>query len=135
MTCSSPSSRRASPDQPVLDSNTVAPGSDRVRIASLALQAALGVDGVTAADQGPQVTHVTVSGSTVIHGVRVVAESPGRFSVDLGLRARLVPLHALADAVRSRVDASAAEAGLGERVGATTVTFHEIEAPTPEFGR
>lgn len=108
---------------------TVAPGSPRVRLAALALEAALAVDGVLAADAGPGSTHVTTSGSTSLPGVLVVAESAGHYSIDLGLRARLVPLAALADAVRARVVRSITRAGLGDLIGAIGVTFHDVVAP------
>lgn len=104
----------------------VAPGSDRVRLAALAVDAATGVDGVSAADAGPALLHVTISGATEVIGALVVAEPEGRYSVDLGLRAFLVPLGPVADSVRAHVVRAATDAGLGERVGAISVTFHDV---------
>lgn len=109
----------------------VAPGSDRVRLAALAIDAAVAVDGVTAADAGPHLLHVTTSGATSVIGARVVAE-PGGYSIDLGLCARLVPLEALAESVRSCVTRAVTHAGLGERVGAVSVTFHDVADPATE---
>lgn len=97
-----------------------------MRLAHLAINAALAVDGVLAADAGPRGMHATGSGATMLRGVRVAAEPGGRYSVDLGLRARLVALPALADAVRARVMRSALIAGSGDQVGAISVTFHDI---------
>jgi len=114
--------------------STVAPGSARVRLAALALEAARAVDGVLAADAGPAATHVTVSGATTVLGVLVVAEPGGRYSIDLGLQARLVPLGALADAVRASVVRSITRAGLAELVGAVGVTFHDVAAPGVVMG-
>lgn len=105
---------------------TAAPASPRVRLACTALDAALAVPGVVAADAGPHGLHLTASGTTVVRGVRVAAEPGGRYGVDLGLRARLVALPALADAVRERVTRSAALAGLAEQLGAIAVTFHGV---------
>lgn len=103
-----------------------APGSIRVQLAELALDAALAVPGVVGADAGPRGLHATASGTTVVQGVRVAAESGGRYTVDLGLRARLVALPALGDAVRERLERSILRAGLSERVGAVGITFHDV---------
>lgn len=109
-------------------------GSDRVRLAAQAVDGATRVDGVTAADAGPRGLHVTNSGSTVVVGALVVAEPGGRYSIDLGLCAQLVPLEALADRVREGVARSAVGAGLGDRVGAISVTFHDLAAPAAVAG-
>lgn len=103
-----------------------APGSPRVRLARLALDAALSVDGVVAADAGPSGLHVTAGGTSLVRGVRVAAEPGGRYSVDLGLRARVVALPALADAVRARVARNALLAGSGHELGEIGVTFHDV---------
>jgi hypothetical protein len=113
---------------------TVAPGSARVRLAALALEAARAVDGVVAADAGPNTRHITTSGSTTVLGVLVVAESGGGYSIDLGLQARLVPLGALADAVRTSVVGSITRAGLGDLLGPVSVTFHDIAGPAALSG-
>ncbi len=97
-----------------------------MRLAHLALDAALAVDGVLAADAGPRGMHVTVSGATVLRGVRVAAEPGDCYSVDLGLRARMVALPALADVVRARIARSAQIAGSGDLVGSISVTFHDV---------
>lgn len=110
----------------MVDHIPTAPGSDRVRLAHLALDAALAVDGVHAADAGPRGMHLTVSGASVVRGVRVAAEPGGRYSVDLGLRARMVALPALADAVRARIARSAQIAGSEDLVGSISVTFHDV---------
>ncbi len=118
------------PDSPT----PFAPGSDRARLAALAVRGATGVLGITAVDAGPRGLHVTNSGSTAVVGALVVAEPGGRYSIDLGLCAQLVPLDALADRVREGVARSAGGAGLGDRVGAISVTFHDVAAPVAVAG-
>lgn len=103
-----------------------ASGSVRVQLARVALDAALAVDGVLAPDAGPGGHHVTVSGATILRGVGVAAEPQGRYSVDLGLSVRLVPLPALAEAVRERVTRAVRLAGLSEVLGTTNVAFHDL---------
>lgn len=98
-----------------------------MRLARLALEAALAVDGVLAVDAGSRGMHVTGGGTSVMRGVRVAAEPDGRYSVALGLRARMVALPALADAVRERIARNAGLAGAGEQLGAIDVTFHDVE--------
>lgn len=110
----------------------VAPGSDRVRLAVLALDAALSLDGVASPDAGPHGMHVTASRAGAIVGALVVAEPGGRYSIDLGLRARLVPLDALADTVRESVTRAVTSAGLEARLGAISVIFHDVTDPTTE---
>lgn len=98
----------------------------RTRLAQLALDAVLSVDGVLAADAGRRGMHVTVDGARLVRGVRVVAEAGERYSVELGLQARLQPLGPLAERVRERVRTAVAEAGLQDRLGAVSVTFHDV---------
>jgi hypothetical protein len=98
-----------------------------MRLARLALDAALAVEGVLSVDAGPLGMHVTKGGSSLVRGVRVAAEPGGRYSVEVGLRARMVALPALADTVRDRVARSAGLAGAGDQLGAIDVTFHDVE--------
>lgn len=102
------------------------PGSDRVRLAESALEAAMSVDGVTGAHAGSVGLLQTISGSSRFAGVRVVAHVEGRYSVELGLRARMVPLNPLAGAVRDRVGQRATRDGLRERLGPVSVTFFDL---------
>lgn len=105
---------------------TAAPGSDRARLAQLALGATLAVPDVVAIDAGPLGQHVTVSGGTVLRGVRVTADGGGRYSVDLGVHARMVALWPLADAIRERVGRTARLAGSDAQLGAVNITFHDV---------
>lgn len=108
---------------------TVAPGSDRVRLAALAVDAAREVDGVAGLDTGPDGLLITSSGSTSVIGARVLAEHGGRYSIELGLQACLVPLNALAETVRGCVVRAITHAGLGPQLGGVSVVFCDISSP------
>jgi len=111
-----------------------ASGTVRTRLAAVALEAAAGVDGVVGGDAGPNRLHVTESGSGgPLAGVRAVAEPDGGYAVDLGLRAGLVPLEALAHRVRLAVHGAAGAAGLGTELGPISVTFHDVVDPDQEL--
>jgi len=103
-----------------------ASGTGRTRLANVALEAALSVAGVVAADAGPRGMHVSVEGARLLRGVRVAAEPGGRYAVDLGLQALLEPLEPLAEHVRERVRQRAGTAGLADLLGPVTVTFHDV---------
>ena len=105
---------------------STARGGDRARLASVALGAALSVDGVLAADAGPRGLHATASGGTLVRGVRVVAEPGGRYGVELGLQAGVEPLQPLADRIRERVRRRAEATGLAARLGPVSVTFYAV---------
>lgn len=77
--------------------------------------------------------HVTAGGTSTVRGVRVAAEPGGRYSVEVGLRARMVALPALADAVRERIARSAGLSGAGDQLGAIDVTFHDVEEAVAGF--
>jgi hypothetical protein len=111
---------------------SAAPGSDRVRLATLALHAACSVDGVLTGEAGPSGLLVTsVPGGDRLDGVQAVAEPDGRYSVEVGLRARLVPLPALAAAVRARITQAATAAGLESQLGPVSVAFFALDHPGP----
>ena len=101
--------------------------SDRVRLARLALDAALVVPGVLAAEGGVHGVHVTADPPAGrLRGVSVIAQADGRYAVDLRLVARMVPLVALGEEVRRRVQASAGRRGLADRLGAVNVEFARL---------
>lgn len=104
------------------------PGSDRVRLAVVALGAARGVEGVVGGEAGPNGLLVTSGpGGEALAGVRVIAEPGGRYSVDLGLNAALVPLHPLGATVRDRLTRAVEAAGLGDQLGTVSVAFLALE--------
>jgi hypothetical protein len=110
------------------------PASVRVRLAEIALGAALSVDGVTgAATSDRLVGRVSVAGST-LPGVSAIALPGGLYELGLALVARPVPLRALAERVRERVAAGARTAGLHERLGPINVVFEDLADPGTRAG-
>ncbi|MBB4660478.1 hypothetical protein [Conexibacter arvalis] len=55
-----------------------------------------------------------------------IAEPDGRYGIELRLVAELVPLHALAEAIRARVRRAAAHAGLEASLGEIDVEFADL---------
>ena len=101
--------------------------SPRVRLAHLALDAALNVAGVQGADAGPSGLCVTGDPpGEPLRGVSVIAQPGGRYTVDLCLIAGIVPLIELAAEVRRRVHARVAREGLGDQLGDVNVQFSEV---------
>ena len=108
------------------------PGSSRVQLAEVALRAACGVPGVLSGEAGPGGLLVTEGpGGELLTGVRVVAEPGGRYSVELGLRSGLVPLHPLGEAVRGALTGAAGAAGLERQLGTVSVAVLDIDGATP----
>ncbi len=102
--------------------------SARVELARVALGAATAVEGVVAGNPGQTEAYVTPDGERRLVGVVAVAERGGRYSVDLCLTARLVPLHELGARVAERVRKAVDAAGMAERLGALHVTIADVEA-------
>jgi hypothetical protein len=117
MTSPVASSRQLTPAPPVAEPHTVARPpergveSERLRLARLARDAALGVLGVVAPDSGSG-GFVTVSGDRRIDGVTCLAAAGGGYDVLVNLVCRLVPLPALGDRVRHAVESAGATAGI-----------------------
>ncbi len=104
-----------------------------MKLARLAVQAAVAVPGVAAPHRSPM--HRTADSATTAEGVLVVAQSGERYSVSLHLVARPVPLEALGRLVRSEVEVQVAQAGLADALGTLTVRFEDIaEATATEAG-
>lgn len=102
------------------------PLSVRVQLARLALESALAVDGIVGSDPGPRGVRVTVDGRERLPGVTSMARADGTYGLALHLVTRVVPLHPLADRVRSRVARAAARAGLAERLGPLDITIEDV---------
>jgi hypothetical protein len=98
--------------------------SPRLRIARLAAEAAIATPGVLSLRAGG--VRVTASAGGRVDGVVVTAARNGRYEVELHLVCELVPLPALAEAVRSAVLVAIADAGLGDAVGPVHVRIEEI---------
>jgi hypothetical protein len=102
------------------------PVSERVALAQLALEGALSVEGVVSASAGPSGIWITADESVRVVGVVAAALSDGRYGVSLHLVVRPVPLHALAERVRERVERNAAAAGLGQVLGPLDVSVEDV---------
>lgn len=100
--------------------------TERIELAGLALEAALSTPGVIASHPGPNASAVTASPSGLLRGVVVAAVAGGRYTVDVHLIARPVPLHALADAVRARIQHRSQVAGLGGVLDTVSVRFEDV---------
>lgn len=105
------------------------PPSARVRLARLALDAALAVDGVVRSDPGPLRVRITAEGQDRVPGVVSAALADGRYEVSLYLVTLMVPLHPLADRIRSRVARAASQAGLDDLLGPIDIAFEDLVEP------
>ncbi len=104
--------------------------SPRVRLARVALDAALSVPDVLGAEAGSHGVRVTAGpASALLRGVSVTAQADGGYAVDLCLVARMAPLVALGEEVRRRVQASARRDGLGDQLGTVNVEFAHLLTP------
>jgi hypothetical protein len=98
--------------------------SDRIRLARVALGAALGVPGVLAARAGPMGTRVTeTSAGERLEGVSCVAAPAGGYDVSLQLICGLVALRPLGQRIRATVMRAATIAD----VTAQSVSVHFAE--------
>ncbi len=104
--------------------------SDRVRIAQLALAAAVAQPGVVRGAAGSSVPCVTATRSSgLLVGVSVVVGSDERYEVDLRLVGELVALVPLADRVRKKITTAARRSGLYEDLGPVNIEFVEVLTP------
>jgi hypothetical protein len=103
--------------------------SERAQLARLALDAALRVDGVVSSHTGPTGMRVTSDRGERLPGVLVTALPTGEYGVELHLVTDVVPLHELADRVRSRVARAASSAGLAHVLGPVDVTIEDVVIP------
>ena len=101
--------------------------SSRVRLARIALEAALAVPNVVAAEAGLHGMRVIADPAEgVLRGVSVTADGGGRYAVDLCLVACLAPLVPLGEEVRRRVQASAQRNGLAGQLSTVSVEFARV---------
>ena len=115
------------PSAPVAQSVSASP---RLRLARAALAAALALPEVVDGDAGPHGLRVTAEPPAGrLRGVSVIAEANGRYAVDLCLVAAVVPLVALGEQIRHRVQASARRYGLAEQLGEVNVEFARVLLP------
>ena len=106
--------------------------SERVRLARVALSAALAVPGVVRGDAGPMHAHATpVLESEPLRGILCVATADGGYEVSFRLVAELVSLHLLAQRVGERVRAGAKVAGLAQLLRTVNVHFADLDEASP----
>jgi hypothetical protein len=103
--------------------------SERAQLARLALDAALGVEGVVSSHAGPLGTQVTAHRDERLPGVLATALAGGGYGVELHLVTEVVPLPQLADLVRSRVERAASSAGLADVLGPVDITIEDVVMP------
>ena len=114
------------PTAPAAETRPSAPPSDRVRLARLALDAALATDGVDGGTDGPVRMWVTVEQGQRYPGVTATVTPDGTHDVALHLVVDPVPLHPLADAIRTRAASDVAAAGLAEALGSIDIAFEDL---------
>ncbi len=105
--------------------------SERARLASAALEAALAVPGVAGTDAGPLGVHVTGAG----HGKRlegvICAATDGGYAVSLRLICEAVSLHPLGDEIRTAVERSVTAALPGTALESVSIAFVDLsEGPS-----
>ncbi len=118
------------PSPPLMHPTPASVDSPRVRLARLALEAALAAPNVVGADAG--LSGVRVSADPVggvLRGVSVTADGGGRYAVDLRLVACMTPLVPLGEEVRRRVEASAQRSGLADQLSTVSVEFARVLTP------
>ncbi len=103
--------------------------SERVLLARLALDAALGVPGVVSGDPGRSGTRVTADREERLPGVLATALADGGYAVELYLVTEAVPLHPLADRIRERVEGAVASAGLAAALRYVDVAIEDVVTP------
>jgi hypothetical protein len=108
---------------------TVPAPSPRVRLARLALDSALAVEGVVAGHAGPHGVGTVEDAGRHLRGVTAAALPGGRYEVGLHLVAAPVPLRPLAERVRERVHRAAARLALEDRLGPVNVAFEDLLDP------
>jgi hypothetical protein len=105
------------------------PASRRVVLAHLAGQAIDRTPGVTATT-GPAGRWQTIGSQQTIPGVLAVEDGRGRVDIEVHLVVRWPPpmaLEQLGEQFRGRLRRSAGTAGMGERLGAVSVAFDDVQ--------
>lgn len=101
-------------------------GSPRARLALLAREAALAVEGVASVGPRLRPDRATYAGGERIDGVVCAAESGERYGVAVYLGAEPVQLQELAERVRAEVTAAAERSGLGDDLGSVDVVVDDL---------
>jgi hypothetical protein len=101
--------------------------SDRVRLAQVAREVALAAAGVADLDAGPAGTFCTAGAAHRVAGVTCTASPDGGFDLSLRLVCELVPLHAVANRVRRRIQTAAGHQQL--EVASITILIANVVEP------
>jgi uncharacterized alkaline shock family protein YloU len=101
--------------------------SERMRLARLALAAALRVPGVIRTDGGPGDRFVSAGDGERVQGVICTAAGDGGYEISLRLVCALVPLQRVAEQARTAVLAAASMAGI--RVVSVDVQVADVAGP------
>ncbi|MDQ6731601.1 MAG: hypothetical protein M3022_15255 [Actinomycetota bacterium] len=105
-------------------------GSERVRLARLARDAALRAPGVVGTDTGVNGVFVTVGGGERLEGVICAATNHGGYELSLRLVCELVPLVVLGEEVKAAVQRAATLAGIG--VDSVSVHVAAVVGPSED---
>lgn len=100
-----------------------------MQLARLALDAALATPGVVSGSEGPLRSWVTLENGQRLPGVVAAEQADGLVGVTLHLVVEPVPLHPLADGLRSRIEAGAAAGPLAGRLGPVDIAFEDLGQP------
>jgi hypothetical protein len=100
--------------------------SERETLARIALVASLSLPDVVDTDVGPNGAWVTEVEGERLPGVVAAAEADGRYSLELHLVARPVPLGELAERVRERIVRRAEQAGMSDAIGSIDVSIEDV---------
>lgn len=99
----------------------------RLRLARIALEAALTAPGVVAGHDGPVGLRATRVGGERLRGVVAAADASGGYAVALHLVTRLVPLQPLGTLIRDEVEMRVAAAGLAAELARLDIVFEEVD--------
>lgn len=115
----------------------VPPTSPRVRLARLALDAALALPEIAEGNSGPMGSVVTGDRGEVMRGVSAAAGEGGRYdlTVRLTVNPTPAPLHPLANRLRDAIAVAAGREGLDPPLGRIDVHFADVARAAEEAGR
>jgi hypothetical protein len=101
--------------------------SERLALAQLARDAALGTRGVASLDPRPPMA-ATAAGGERVDGLVCIAVPGGRYEITLYVVARPVPLERLAEELRERIRRSVEAHGVVDALGPVNVVVTDVES-------
>jgi hypothetical protein len=99
--------------------------SERLTLAQLARDAALGASGVASLDPRPPAA-ATIAGGERVDGLVCLAAPGGRYEITLYVVARPVPLERLGEDLRQWVRRSVEARGFGDELGPVNVVVTDV---------